>query len=271
MEPTLVDTTAGPLACRTSAGSGAPLVLIHGNSASGATWEHLLAGPVGQAHRCVAIDLPGHGASPPPASTEAYSLPGYAAAVAAVVEALGLGDEVALLGWSLGGHIALEALTVLPAARGVAIFGTPPLGMPPAMDQAFHPNEAMGVGFSDAVDDAAAALYAGSFLAPGSTYPLDDVIADILATDGAARLGLATSVGAGAFADEVALVESMSQPLAIIQGVQEQLVVTEYLQQLTAPTLWRGEVQLIDGAGHSPQLETPERFESLVAEFLGEL
>jgi pimeloyl-ACP methyl ester carboxylesterase len=37
------------------------------------------------------------------------------------------------------------------------------------------------------------------------------------------------------------------------------------------PTLWRGEVQVIEGAGHSPHWERPERFNALLADFVADV
>jgi pimeloyl-ACP methyl ester carboxylesterase len=34
------------------------------------------------------------------------------------------------------------------------------------------------------------------------------------------------------------------------------------------PTLWRGCVQLVEGAGHSPQWESPGRFDALLSAFV---
>jgi pimeloyl-ACP methyl ester carboxylesterase len=36
------------------------------------------------------------------------------------------------------------------------------------------------------------------------------------------------------------------------------------------PTLWRGAVQVIPGAGHTPHWETPEAFDALLAAFVNE-
>lgn len=47
-------------------------------------------------------------------------MPGYAAVVAEVAQKLGMTDGV-FVGWSLGGHIVLEAHNLLPDAAGFVI------------------------------------------------------------------------------------------------------------------------------------------------------
>ena len=265
-----VDVAALELAYRTSDGDGRKIVFIHGNSSSSATWTPLLEGQFGRRFRCYALDLPGHGKSRPRPDPADYSIPGYASTVAAFVRKLGLDDAV-LVGWSLGGHIALEAAEQLPAVAGVVIFGAPPVASPAGMAEAFLPNPAMNVGFSAEVGPKDALAYATSFLAPGSTLSPELFTADILATDGAARAGLMASIGEGRVADEVAIATALPQPLAILQGESEQLVSLDYLRTLAFPTLWRGSVQVIAGAGHAPHRETPEQFENLLTEFVADL
>ncbi len=253
-----------------SAGSGRAVLLVHGNSSSARTWQPVLAGPFGQRYRCMAIDLPGHGQSATAADHSAYSLPGYAAVLAGFAEATGAADAV-IVGWSLGGHIALEAAPAMPDAAGFVIFGTPPVASAAQMAEAFLPNPAMNVGFTADVSPEQAHVYAESFTAPGSDLPLDDFTADILRTDGAARAGLFASVGEGRFADELAIAADLGRPLAILHGEGEQLVNLAYLEQLHIPTLWRGGVQLIPGAGHAAHLEATAAFTGLLDQFLSEL
>jgi pimeloyl-ACP methyl ester carboxylesterase len=58
---------------------------------------------------------------------------------------------------------------------------------------------------------------------------------------------------------------------ASLHGEGEQLVSLDYLRTLSVPTLWRGEVQLIPGAGHAPHQETPEAFTAILGQFLADL
>lgn len=253
-----------------SEGAGTTFVMVHGNSASGMSFRHQLEGAFGQANRVLALDLPGHGQSESLAGPESYSLPSYAAAVAGAAQALDLADAI-FVGWSLGGHILLEGVSLLPNAKGFVIFGTPPLAFPPDMENAFMPNPAVNIGFSPVVDQAQAEAYATSFFTPETTPDLTPFVEDILKTDGNARAGLGASIAPDMYADEVIVVGEMKQPLAIFHGVGEQLVNGAYFDSLTMPTLWRGAVQMIDGAGHAPQVEQPETFNQLLSEFSGEI
>jgi pimeloyl-ACP methyl ester carboxylesterase len=253
-----------------SSGTGPAIMLIHGNSSSGLAYQHQIESPFGEKYRVVAIDLPGHGNSEPFAETSAYSLPGYAAIVAQAAEALGMQDAV-FVGWSLGGHIVLEAHNQLEKARGFVIFGTPPLAFPPAMEEAFLANPAVNVGFKADVTEEEARAYATSFFAPGVSAPEVPFVRDILRTDGKARAGLAASIKPDGYQDEVEIVANLTVPLAVFHGKEEQLVNEAYISKLRMPTLWRNEIQIISDAGHAPQWEQPEEFNSLLEAFITEV
>lgn len=256
------------IAVTSSSGSGPAVLLIHGNSASGQSFLHQLNSPLGDRHRLVAIDLPGHGQSAratDPQNTN--TLPGYADVVVDVVNQLDLGKAV-LVGWSLGGHIALEAEHLLPNAAGLLIFGTPPIAFPPAMEAAFLPHPAMGAAFTEELNEAQIEAFVQAFFNPGVTDIPAAFLEDVRRTDGRARSSLAASIRPNGYRDEVEIVAQLSKPLAILQGEGEQLVNLAYLQGLTAPTLWRQAVQVIPGAGHAPHWEQPEKFNALLEAFI---
>ena len=269
MDERMVTVDDQQIAFLESEGDGRAVVFVHGNSSSARTWLPVLTGSFGRRFRCLAFDLPGHGRSAA-ADRSTYSLPGYAAVLAGFTQACGAAGAV-IVGWSLGGHIALEAAPAMPAAAGYVIFGTPPVGSAAQMADAFLPNPAMNVGFTADVSPELASVFAASFTAPGSALRLDEFTADILRTDGAARAALFASVGAGRFADELAIVAALGRPLAILHGEGEQLVNLGYLEQLSIPSLWRSRVQLIPGAGHAAHQEATATFSELLDQFLADL
>lgn len=259
-----------PIACTTSPGDGLPALLIHGNSSSSRTFQPQLESELGRNHRLIAIDLPGFGASQPIADPEnGLGIQGYGRLVVKVVAALGL-DEVVLVGWSLGGHVALEAADDIPGCKGVLIYGTPPLAFPPDMGAAFLPNPAMAAAFNPQLTEAEMRGFVDAFFAPGYTTPDDRFMTDIRRSDGRARAAIAGSIRPGGYKDEVQVTANLRVPLAVVHGAQEQLVSGAYFDAVPMPTLWRGAIQVIAEAGHAPHWETPDAFNALLADFLAD-
>ena len=258
------------VACTTSPGDGLAALLIHGNSASGRTFQPQLESGLGREYRLIAIDLPGFGASQPIADPEnGLGIQGYGRLVVKVVAALGL-DDVVLVGWSLGGHVALEAADDIPGCKGVLIYGTPPLAFPPDMGAAFLPNPAMAAAFNPQLTETEMRGFVDAFFAPGYTTPDDRFMTDIRRSDGRARAAIAGSIRPGGYKDEVQMAANLRVPLAVVHGAQEQLVSGAYFDAVPMPTLWRGAVQVIAGAGHAPHWEMPDAFNALLADFLAD-
>jgi pimeloyl-ACP methyl ester carboxylesterase len=249
-----------------SAGTGRPIVLIHGNSSSSKVWKKQLEGPLGAKYRLIAIDLPGHGDSGrAPDPEKDYSALGYSACIASIARQLDLKNAV-FVGWSLGGHGLLEAASALPMAAGLMIFGTPPIGKTADGFAGFK--GLSPVGFTPDPGEAEIETWLKSAFAPKFSPIPPFFAADFRNTDGAARGCLGASVQQGLYQDETAIVSTeIKIPLAILHGAEEQIVDLDYLRRLTAPTLWRQEVQVIDNAGHTLQWEQPQAFEKLLDEF----
>ncbi|MCG6204876.1 alpha/beta hydrolase [Rhodopseudomonas sp. HC1] len=270
MQTQSIETSAGRIAYRQSAGAGPTIIIVHGNSASSRAFTRQLGGSLGAKYRLLVPDLPGHGESADAADPAAtYTMPGYAAMLREFAGQLGAAEAV-FVGWSLGGHIVLEAAPDLPEANGFAIFGTPPIGFPPAMEQAFLATPAMAYTFQPELNEEQARAYVAAAFRPGVTELPHEMVADVLRTDGRARAQLAASIAPGGYRDEIDVVAKLKQPLAVLHGAGEQLVNGTYLQSLTMPTLWRGAVQTIDGAGHLPQWEQADRFDALIDAFVME-
>jgi pimeloyl-ACP methyl ester carboxylesterase len=82
-------------------GHGDVALFVHGVGTSSHLWRHVVA-DLSDERRCIAIDLPLHGATPPRAD---YSLPSLAEAVEDLCTALGL-DQVDLVANDTGGAVA---------------------------------------------------------------------------------------------------------------------------------------------------------------------
>jgi esterase len=99
---------------RTGAGPR-PLVLLHGLLGSARNLSNLarLLSARGPEFSVVALDLPGHGSSPPPPRAPDSDL--LAREVLATIGTLGLATPLSLVGHSLGGRVALRAAQRDPA------------------------------------------------------------------------------------------------------------------------------------------------------------
>jgi 3-oxoadipate enol-lactonase len=91
-------------------GRGEPLLLIHGLGCSGANWAFQVAA-LEHRFRLIIPDLPGSGHSSPPRSE--YTIAGFANAMWRLMDHLKI-REASIVGFSLGGAVALEMATLRP-------------------------------------------------------------------------------------------------------------------------------------------------------------
>jgi pimeloyl-ACP methyl ester carboxylesterase len=114
------------------AGSGRPLILLHGIGMSHAVWTPVTP-HLQPARRVIAFDIAGFGATPPLPRDTPPTVPNLVAALEQSLRAIGIDEPVDIAGNSLGGGMALEA-----ARRGMArsVVAISPIGLwrdrPPA-------------------------------------------------------------------------------------------------------------------------------------------
>jgi 3-oxoadipate enol-lactonase len=89
-------------------GDGDAVVFLHAFPLQAAMWDYQID-ELESTHRCVAIDLPGFGQSPPPDDPGSVSMRGWADLVAGVLDELAL-DEATFVGASMGGYLAMAVL-----------------------------------------------------------------------------------------------------------------------------------------------------------------
>jgi pimeloyl-ACP methyl ester carboxylesterase len=116
----LAFTDSGP------AGRGPAVVLLHGLGSDRSRWAPVVARLPDV--RCIAVDLPGHGGSPPVGCNALHA----SAALHRLVDELALGDPV-VVGHSLGGVVALLYGAAFPA-RAIAAIDPVPLHLPALVD-----------------------------------------------------------------------------------------------------------------------------------------
>jgi pimeloyl-ACP methyl ester carboxylesterase len=103
-EQRTVAITAGTVEYR-EAGSGPPIVFVHGVGVNGDLWRHVAPALAGDGYRCIVPDLPFGAHSHPLRDGADLSLPGMARLVADLLEALDL-DDVTIVANDTGGAVS---------------------------------------------------------------------------------------------------------------------------------------------------------------------
>jgi pyruvate dehydrogenase E2 component (dihydrolipoamide acetyltransferase) len=226
-------------------GEGRPLVLIHGFGGELNTWRPLVASL--RSHRPVlAVDLPGHGASPP---LPAPSLAALAAAVAAALAAEGLGG-IDLVAHSLGAAIATE-LADSAALDIRSLFLMAPAGLGPDINGDFL------AGFNRARSEPSLTPWLRLLVADAQALSPSFIQATLrLRQDDAvvrAQTDLAQALfpdGTQAFSIRAAL-ERLDIPVRVVFGTDDRIIPPHHAAGL--PGLIA--VHALRGIGHMPYLE----------------
>jgi pimeloyl-[acyl-carrier protein] methyl ester esterase len=205
------------------------------------------------------VDLPGHGHSPPMAPT---TLAGFAAAVA--LRFASLPEPPTVLGWSLGGAVALQwALDQPDAVAKLVLVGTTPCFVARA-DWPHAISEETLRRFGDEL----AASYRSTLqrfvtlqLQGGdhARQILAQIRTQLFARGAPSRQSLADALDALAAIDLRARVGAITQPALVIAGQRDTLVPPAAGAWLTA-ALPAGRLATIAGAAHTPFLSHPESF-----------
>jgi pimeloyl-ACP methyl ester carboxylesterase len=246
---------------------GDPIVLIHCYTCSLDWWDGVVPS-LERDHRVVRLDLLGHGGSEKPGS--GYAPEEQAEVVAEALERLEV-TGATVVGHSLGGTITVALAERDPQlVERAAIVDMPPddtygdLGLPAEL--VFYPliGEALWAVKPDAsVRDGLQKAFAPGFEVPDAyvegvkrmTYTAYDDTID----------------GQESFLDEGSLdqrLKRIGKPLMVLMGAEEQLVddprraLDQYKQAVPA-----AEIHLVADAGHSPNVEQPEKTAALVLGF----
>ena len=254
---------------RVVTGTGTPpIVFVHGFACAHADWAAQVA-HFSPRHRCVALDLRGHGESPgEPADC---SIERYGADVADVLRALSLPPAV-LVGHSMGCRVVVEAALQAPAlVSGLVLVDGSQFA--PAMQPVLRERFAAPGGF----DAVATALFVDMFTARSDPAVRDAVVAR------ARRMNPET--GAKLLLDLLrydvhrleASLRSLRVPMLALQATfsnekRERATMAKgqtspYLEMLR--TCVPGvRIEIVENTGHFPQLDEPAATNAAIERFL---
>ena len=254
------------------AGEGPPVVLLHGIGldAAAISWKHAIP-ELADTHRVIAPDLPGHGESDKP--RRRYTTEYYIETLDAFLTELGL-ETVSLAGISMGGCIALGYALENDVDR-LALVDSYGLGT----DAPWRPMAAMGL----RLPLAGTALWQTMGVNEGTvrdtlrgyvTRASEEFVGeihDVLQDPDCGRTlrswqrsefradGFKTC-----YLDELA---DLRAPTLLVHGDDDTLLPASWSERAAAE-LTDSELHVFENCGHWPPREHPERFNSVLAEFL---
>jgi pimeloyl-ACP methyl ester carboxylesterase len=244
--------------CLERAGAEPAVLCVHGYCQSSAYWAPTLDRLARAGVRGLAPDLPGFGASarePGP-----YTMEAYADGLAALLDARGL-ERVALVGGSMGGVVAQHFLLRHPArlsrlllvATGGAM-GDPAAGLKRADEVAAAPWDAAAV----------EPVVKGFFREPPVAERLAEYRRIALMASHAAAVEAARSNARSWTLDRLGEIRC---PTLIVQGRHDRARTPEHGAQMR-DRIPGARLEVLEGSGHTPQLEEPEAFHALALPFL---
>jgi pimeloyl-ACP methyl ester carboxylesterase len=262
----------GPTAVPASR-AGAPIVLVHCYSCSLRWWDAMVP-LLSKEHRVVRIDLLGHGGSEKPKS--GYSIESQAQLVAGALNELGVEGAV-VVGHSLGATVVtalaeqssqlVDRVVNIDQAPDNEDFGDFPL----IAKLSYWPviGEALTRITPDfAIKDGYQAAFAPDYDLESGFEDPDQVVADLHAMTNTAFES--ASEAEDDYTKEIPLDDRLARaavPLLVIFGSEDQV----YEPATEALAAYRDvpgvRTALIDGAGHSPNVEKPEEAARLILEF----
>ncbi len=240
------------------------IVFIHGNSLNAKTFseqfDQIRDIPM------IALNLQGHGNSFRSKDPEnEYCLPGFVNSVINSLKELNVKDFI-LAGHSLGGHVAIECIHEIDGIKGLYVFGTPPIGMPPRMEDMFLPNPNVGYLFTDALSEEQQLVIANEMVNnnPDLAVGLKEYISQ---TDPAFRKNMGLSVGAGKFKNELEILANSQLPFVLANGKHDSMINLSYFNNIKVDHTLIQKQETFDRSGHTPQLETSDSFNKSLITF----
>lgn len=262
----VIQTRYSDIALRDSGGAGYPLLLLHGSGASADAFRRQFDSPHLQPIRLLAPDLPGHGHSTDAIDLDGYGLTRLAEAVLQVLDKLKL-EQVAVCGWSLGGHVAIEMMARSSVVSGAMLVGAPPVSKGPiGLLRGFRPSWDMLLASKPEFSPRDTRRFLA--MCYGEGEPDEQLARALQRADGRLRQVFIRSMMRGDGADQKRVVEAAEVPIALVNGSDDPVVRLPYLETLAIQQLWTGRSLTVPGAGHSPFWSQADQFNELLGHFV---
>lgn len=248
-------------------GSGMPLLLIHGFPLNLEMWQPQFK-TLSKAARVIAIDLRGHGKSPP--TDGPYTMDLLAEDCVGVLQAMKIEQRVVLCGLSMGGYICFAFHKRHPELVGGLILAATRAGADSEegknnRDKAIHETEMHG---PQSVIDSMLPI----IMAPQTYTEQSELVSQVAAImEKTSSRGMISSLqGMKTRPDSNPHLPKIKVPTLIIHGEDDQIIPLSEADSMHA-AIPDSQLEIIPDAGHLPNMEKSHQFNGIVKSFLSTL
>ena len=277
MTEILTQTLHGRKIAYRRAGEGPTVLLVHGITNDSQSWEPVIRRLAREGHDVIAPDLPGHGESARQRGD--HSLGAHACMLRDLVQSLDV-DRVTLVGHSLGGGITMQFAYQFPEmVERLALVCSGGLGrdVSPLIRSAALPGaeQVLPLLTSQPLLGAgqwvAAAFGRLGFMPGADLAEVSRGIASLGDTERRAAFVRTVRSVVSPFGQRVSATDRLylaqHLPFLIVWGERDPIIPLAHGE--TARTAVPGSrLEVFEGSGHFPQLDDPERFTDLLADFI---
>ena len=251
------------------AGSGSPVLMIHGSGPGVSAWANwrLNIGPLAETKRVLAPDMVGFGFTQRPEDA-VYGKDLWIQHLADFMDSLGI-DQADLVGNSFGGGLALAFAIRFPhRVRRLVLMGSVGVSFPitdgleavwgyePTIENMRHLLDIFAFN-RDLVSDELAELRYNASIRPGFQESF------------AAMFSAPRQAGVEALASDETQIAKLQQPALLVHGREDQVIPPSNSRRLF-DLLPSAELHMFGRCGHWTQIEHADRFNMLVTDFLAD-
>jgi 2-succinyl-6-hydroxy-2,4-cyclohexadiene-1-carboxylate synthase len=232
-------------------------LLLHGFTHTGSSWDPVVAA-LGESYRSLTPDIRGHGSA-------SGTVPVTLHAVLADLDALVGPDELTLVGYSMGGRIALHCALARPerVRRMVLIGASPGLADPAERAQRRLSDERLAQEIeASTIEDFAERWAQTPVLAGLTAAAREQAHADRLRNTPAGLARALRGLSTGALPSLWERLGELRMPVTLVVGERDDKfrdVAERMVKSIPAP-----ELVVVPGAGHAVHLEAPERVAEVI-------
>ncbi|HEX6418172.1 MAG TPA: alpha/beta hydrolase [Acidimicrobiales bacterium] len=247
-------------------GEGDAVVFLHAFPLQAAMWDYQIEALEGS-HRCVAIDVPGFGESPPPAEPRAASMRAWAGIVDGVLDQLGI-ERATIVGASMGGYLAVAVLRHhRDRVHQLVLAGSRARSDDPNVAQRRSAQQDQlrdGAEVASLAKETVEGLLSSGSMARAELVEYVHALAEGAHTDG----WIAALQAMKDRPDSMLLLRQAEVRALVVVGELDR--VTPIAEAMSLRSLLKGELVVIPDVGHLPNIEDPISFNDALVAFLGE-